>query len=178
MTTLHDKQSLSTLLNDLEEKAKKATPARHLYQISAENRCRCCACDYAQIAITTDGLDADGVYRGNKVTWATPQDVEYIDAACSPDTVLTLITALGELQARNEFLEDVFNNQKEFIERAINDKIALREAEKVIEYYEDEWNYDAEPTEKLLDDCGGKARMWLTKHAPKVATKDAKGEKG
>ncbi len=58
------------------------------------------------------------------------------EQACSPDTVLALITALRELQARNEFLEDVFNNQKEFIEGGINDKIALREAEEALKRIE------------------------------------------
>ena len=93
-----------------------------------------------------------------------------LQGVCTPDTVLALITALRELQARNEFLEDVFNNQKEFIEGAINDKIALREAEEAMSM--GAFHHNCCPWLNGKECCCAREKVdrWLAKYA--------KGEKG
>lgn len=121
-------KNLSELLNDLEAKAKAATPDQVDSIIKG--------------ALNGSGRQIWHMRGAPTFEEQAKRDVEYY-AACSPDTVLALITALRDLQARNEFLEDAFENQKEFIEGAINDKLALREARALISVFGELGNRNA-----------------------------------
>ena len=81
MTTLHD------TLNDLEEKAKKATPGPIEARLNPETG----AWHLVHTSVPR-GLNG-GCY--SHILYCDKTDAEYI-AACSPDTVLALITVLRE----------------------------------------------------------------------------------
>lgn len=94
MTTLQD------TLNDMEEKAKKATPGKWT---TFHPKLRYCAND---IAAETRGGEPFVLAQMNRNMENWKEDASYI-AACSPDTVLALITALRE--AHEHAVEHVSN---------------------------------------------------------------------
>lgn len=66
-------------------------------------------------------------------------------------------------------MTDATNTEAKYIlesvveERELALKEKLRIANEALKFYENEWDYDAEPTHKLLCDCGGVARTALEK---------------
>jgi hypothetical protein len=116
---------LSEKIADLLAKAEKATPGPW-YSETRE------ALGEIWDRITSkSGPVCKTIMRNIRVYEQSVFDGRYI-AACDPDTIRQLCERLLELERMNTFYKETFEKQQKFIEGAINDKLALKEAREVI----------------------------------------------